>query len=325
MTAWPTGEPLPDLARVGAAAGARSPRLRGLRGAAGDRHPARRPPERHHAAVRARARRPPARLARDGPRGDHRAADGRHGRDAARARRRQRRDVLHRDARGPQPRPPPRDPGRLARQPDLPPDRRARARSRPRPRSTLADEQRALLSARPTTPCREPPGRRPTGRPTAASTSPSPPSPARRRSSTRSLACRRPCTTCSLQIPVLRREHQPLRPSARAHPARRPRRAARTGRARPWKNTATTRPRCCAACSAEATRQDAHATQRPLPDPRLAASSGSRTARSTPSSWPSPTCRAGSRASACTPATSSTWSSSTAPRAATTCSRSTST
>ena len=47
--------------------------------------------------------------------------------------------------------------------------------------------------------------------------------------------------------------------------------------------------------------------QRPLPDARRPASAASRRARSTPSSSPSPTCRAGCRASACTAATSSTY------------------
>ena len=130
--------------------------------------------------------------------------------------------------------------------------------------------------------------------------------------------------------PGARGQHRALRP-----PARRAGRApilagdARPGPAGRWRSTATTRPRCCAACWADrpddrpgermTTRNDRHLTMDELRRPDR------RAARSTRSSSPSPTCRAGCRASGCTGATSSTTSSSTAPRAATTCSPSTST
>ena len=88
MTAPPDGSH--DLTRGGAAAGARPPRLRGVRRAAGDRDPAGRLPARPHAAARARAGRAAAtcrapRCARRWPR-----CAGRTGRDHPRPRRRHR-------------------------------------------------------------------------------------------------------------------------------------------------------------------------------------------------------------------------------------------
>ena len=129
-----------------------------------------------------------------------------------------------------------------------------------------------------------------------------------------------------LAIPVLEHQHRPLRPPARAAGPGDPGRQAGPGPPghggalrRHGRAAARARGLTGDSMSETELRNDRHLTHgRPgRPDRRRR--------RSTPSSSRSPTCRAGCRASGCTGATSPTSWSSTAPRAATTCSPSTST
>ena len=99
-----------------------------------------------------------------------------------------------------------------------------------------------------------------------------------------------------------------------------------TGRARPWKNTATTRPRCCAACSAERRPggdrmppNDRYLTLETLREADRERRDRHRRARVHRHAGPA----AGQAPARASTSSTSRWS--TAPRAATTCSRSTST
>ncbi len=96
-----TAQPHEHLHRCGAPAGAGPPRVRGLRGAAGDGDPARRLPGRQPAAAGARARRAAGRHPGHAARGDRRAATGGAGRDQARPRRRLDRDLAGAEAASP--------------------------------------------------------------------------------------------------------------------------------------------------------------------------------------------------------------------------------
>ena len=214
----------------GAAAGARSPRLRGVRRAAGDRDPARRLPAGHDAARRARPGRAARGLPGDAARGDGRAAPGRPGRDHPRPRRRHRGHAQagHPVGRGP-PRgsPPPsartgwtRSTFRRIVEPGA-----AAARRAARSSTTYA----ASSSSR-----RTPRWPRPQARRAPAGGLPLPPDHRRRSPTPRApieavTSVQATLHEMLLAIPVLEHQHRPLRPPA--HPAgqRDPGRQARPG------------------------------------------------------------------------------------------------